>query len=271
LKALTLINTLPMLPAIIIVRWLLWKGRAMKRKPYKSFRRGFAVLPILLAVLVAMLVGGCGRIDQAPPASGHGTSADIARTTYGVAHIRSDSFRGLGYGLAYAYAQDNACMFADSLLTVRGERSRFFGADARATRARNGEYGAASDFMDLTNEDSDFFFKGYLDIEQLKQGYAKASDDARDMLAGYADGYNRYLTDYAGRHPAACNGAAWLGRSRWKTSTWCWPRRPCMPRAKCSRRRSSTARATRPLAPSPPPAPGRARWTQPSCRRASRG
>ena len=44
------------------------------------------------------------------------------------------SFRGLGYGLAYAYAQDNVCMFADSLLTVRGERSQFFGADAHATR-----------------------------------------------------------------------------------------------------------------------------------------
>ena len=182
----------------------------MKRKPYKSFRRSFAVLPILLAVLIAVLVGACGRIDQPPSSGGHGISADIARTTHGVAHIRADSFRGLGFGLAYAYAQDNACMFADSLLTARGERSRFFGADARATRARNGEYGAASDFMDLTNEDSDFFFKGYLDIEQLKQSYARASDEARDMLAGYADGYNRYLTDYAGRHPAACNGAAWL-------------------------------------------------------------
>ncbi|HZV65165.1 MAG TPA: penicillin acylase family protein, partial [Telluria sp.] len=112
--------------------------------------------------------------------------------------------------LAYAYAQDNVCMFADSLLTARGERSQFFGADAAATRRANGEYGAASDFMDLKNEDSDFFFKGYLDLEQLKAAYAAASKEARDMLEGYAAGYNRYLKDYAGKLPAACNNAKWV-------------------------------------------------------------
>ena len=61
--------------------------------------------------------------DPAPPK----ISAELARTTNGVAHIRANDFRGLGYGLAYAYAQDNVCMFADSLLTARGERSLFFG------------------------------------------------------------------------------------------------------------------------------------------------
>ena len=64
--------------------------------------------------------------------------------------------------------------------------------------------------MDLKNEDSDFFFKAYLDIDQLKTGYAAASQEARDMLEGYVAGYNRYLKDYAGKYPAACNKAAWL-------------------------------------------------------------
>jgi acyl-homoserine-lactone acylase len=127
-----------------------------------------------------------------------------------VAHVRAADFRSLGYGLAYAYAQDNVCMFADSLLTARGERSKFFGPDAPATRPVGGEYGAASTFMDLKNEDSDFFFKGYLDIEQLKAGYAAGSDDARGLLAGYAAGYNRYIKDHAGSLPAACSKAAWV-------------------------------------------------------------
>lgn len=165
----------------------------------------------LAAVLCALAFAGCGRNKEpdgtTPPAL---AGVELARTSNGVAHVRAANFRGLGYGLAYAYAQDNVCMFADSLLTVRGERARYFGPNARATKRVNGEYGAASDFMDLSNIDSDFFFKGYLDIDQLKAGYATASQEARDMLAGYAAGYNRYLKDYAGRYPAACNSAAWV-------------------------------------------------------------
>lgn len=164
-------------------------------------------------VVFALTLGGCGKgSDPAPPAPEPKPqlSAEVTRTSFGVAHIRADSFKSLGYGLAYAYAQDNVCMFADSLLTVRGERSRFFGGDLLATSPKNGEYGAASDFMNLKNEDSDFFFKGYLDPEQLRAGYATGSRESRDLLIGYAAGYNRYLKDYAGRLPAACNKAPWV-------------------------------------------------------------
>ena len=165
------------------------------------------------AVLLTLALAGCGKgtgpIQPVPEPKPH-ISAELVRTSFGVAHIRADNFKSLGYGLAYAYAQDNVCMFADSLLTVRGERSRFFGGHLPATAPKNGEYGAASDFMNLTNEDSDFFFKGYLDPEQLRAGYATGSREARDLLAGYAAGYNRYLKDYADRLPAACNNAEWV-------------------------------------------------------------
>lgn len=163
------------------------------------------------AVLLAVLLSACGKVDNLPP-SGPGSrlSVEIGRTAHGLPHVRADNFDGLGYGLAYAYAQDNVCMFADTLLTVRGERSRYFGPSAHATQASNGEYGAAIDYVDLSNEDSDFFFKGYLDIDQLKAGYAAGDKEARDLLQGYANGYNRYLKDYAGRMPAACNNKAWV-------------------------------------------------------------
>ncbi|HEY0062583.1 MAG TPA: penicillin acylase family protein [Telluria sp.] len=136
--------------------------------------------------------------------------ADIARTSYGVPHVRAESFRGLGYGLAYAYAQDNICMFADTILTVNGERSRYFGGEALATQASNGEYGAASDYVKLKNEDSDFFFKSYIDMEQQRAAYLAGSAEGRDLLAGYVAGYNRYLRDASGRLPAACASAAWV-------------------------------------------------------------
>ena len=166
-----------------------------------------------MAAMLSAALAGCGH-DEGTSAPGARQEAQLAaaieRTTHGIAHIRADNFRGLGYGLAYAYAQDNVCMFADALLTVRGERSRFFGPSAAATAPEHGEYGVASDYLRLANEDSDFFFKGYLDIDQLRAGYAKGSDDARALLAGYAAGYNRYLRDYAGKLPAACAKAAWV-------------------------------------------------------------
>jgi acyl-homoserine-lactone acylase len=177
-----------------------------------AFAAGCARLAGLGLVCLAPALTACSQDAHGSAAipKAAGANAEIARTAHGIVHVRADDFRGLGFGIAYAYAQDNLCMFADSLLTVRGERSRFFGPDARATRRVNEEYGAASDFIDLRNEDSDFFFKGYLDPAELRAGYAAASQEARDFLDGYAAGYNRYLKDAAGRYPAACNKAAWV-------------------------------------------------------------
>lgn len=170
---------------------------------------------VIVATALGAALAACNRhsSDSAPttsPAPAPQFSADIARTTHGVVHVKAADFRSLGYGLAYAYAQDNVCMFADALLTARGERAQYFGGDAHATARKDDEYGAASGFMDLRNEDSDFFFKGYLDLDQLRAGYAAGAKEPRDLLEGYAAGYNRYLKDNAGNYPAACNNAKWV-------------------------------------------------------------
>ncbi|GAB3473924.1 N-acyl homoserine lactone acylase QqaR [Massilia terrae] len=176
----------------------------------------FAAICRLLAasmlLSITAVLSACSQQAEGSPAmpARHAVNVELARTSHGVVHVRADDFGALGYGIAYAYAEDNLCMFADSLLTVQGERSRFFGGDAHATQRVGDEYGAASDFIHLRNEDSDFFFKGYLDLAELKAGYAAASQEARDLLAGYAAGYNRFLKDNAGHYPAACNKAAWV-------------------------------------------------------------
>lgn len=156
----------------------------------------------------ALSLSACG--DRHEPRGPLPGTVELARTSNGIAHVQAANFHGLGLGLAYAYAQDNVCMLADSLLTVRGERSRYFGGAAYATAPANGEYGAASFYMALNNEDSDFFFKGYLDLDRLRAGYAAGSREVRDLLDGYAAGYNRYLRDAAGRYPAACARAEWV-------------------------------------------------------------
>ncbi|GAB2882465.1 N-acyl homoserine lactone acylase QqaR [Pseudoduganella ginsengisoli] len=135
---------------------------------------------------------------------------EVTRTSYGVVHVKANDFRSLGYGVAYAYAQDNVCMLADTFLTVRGERSRYFGPDAHTTTPKNGEYGVANGYIDLTNEQSDFYYKGYVDIDQLRAAYAAGKKEVRDLLAGYADGYNRYLSDNQKKLPNACRNAAWV-------------------------------------------------------------
>jgi acyl-homoserine-lactone acylase len=183
-----------------------------------EFRLSFRLLS---AAGLALALGACGRGEDAGQASTMSqTSArtvvaprikvDVARTSHGVPHVQATDFRSLGYGLAYAYAQDNVCMFADSLLTVRGERSRFFGGEARPRQRTDDDYGGGSGFMDLKNEDSDFFFKGYIDLERLRADYAAGPAEPRQLLEGFADGYNRYLKESAGKLPAACAGAMWV-------------------------------------------------------------
>ena len=190
----------------------------MKRQQVQSKPVSFLRHATLAAALLAL--AACSSRDSdsadsagtAPPplATASRISVDVARTTYGVPHVRAKDFRSLGYGLAYTYAQDNVCMFADTVLTVRGERSAFFGGEARAPQRTGDEYGAASGFMDLKNEDSDFFFKGYIDIEQLRANYAAGAAEPRELIEGYVEGYNRYVKAFAGLYPAACNNAKWV-------------------------------------------------------------
>jgi len=174
--------------------------------PHRISASRLVVTAAMGAILAACGPHTRGTATTPPPQF----SAEVTRTTHGVVHVKAADFRSLGYGIAYAYAQDNLCMFADTLLTVRGERSQYFGGDAHATARKGDEYGAASGFMDLKNEDSDFFFKGYLDVDQLRASYAAGAKEPRDLLEGYVAGYNRYLKENAGKFPAACNGAKWV-------------------------------------------------------------
>ena len=64
-------------------------------------------------------------------------AADIRRTSFGVPHIRASDERGLGFGIGYAYAQDNLCLLANEVVTVSGERARFFGPEQSTLEERN--------------------------------------------------------------------------------------------------------------------------------------
>nr|WP_241776349.1 acylase [Pseudomonas mosselii] len=125
-------------------------------------------------------------------------SAQIRRTSFGVPHILAKDERGLGYGIGYAYAQDNLCLLASEVLTVNGERSRYFGGDGKTVEQRD-------------NLSSDLFFT-WLNEPAAVDDFLQAQPVAvRDLLDGYASGYNRALGERRAEGlPAECGAGDWV-------------------------------------------------------------
>ena len=151
---------------------------------------------LALCALAALLaLAACNDDDAAAPAF----QAELRLTRYGVPHVQASDFASLGWGVAQAYLKDNLCVLADQIVTVNGERSKYFGAAGNAIVA----------FVPVPNTESDFFYKGYLDDTALALAFEQASPDAKALLRGYVAGYNEFLqTDAAS--PRSCKGAEWL-------------------------------------------------------------
>lgn len=148
--------------------------------------RSFSISALAVALVFQ---AGCTR-DALPRGE-----TEIRWTSYGIPHIRAHDERGLGYGVGYAYARDNLCLLSEEVLTARGERSRYMGREGQSS-AR------------LDNLSSDLFFT-WLNDEQAVDAFWRAQPEpARQLLAGYVAGFNRYLRDNGA--PEACRGAAWV-------------------------------------------------------------
>ncbi len=127
-------------------------------------------------------------------------SVRVVRTTHGVPHVTASSIEMLSYGIAYAHAQDNVCLSADVMATVRGQRTQYFGATA------TGVLGVRT----LPNAVIDAFVQSHMDDARLKASWDQSSESNRAMARGYVAGFNRYLQDHAGKLPAECNGKPWV-------------------------------------------------------------
>ncbi|MEN8719994.1 MAG: penicillin acylase family protein [Oceanococcaceae bacterium] len=92
--------------------------------------RHSVLLILLLGATLAGCTGGRSPATDALPDSRQGTiQAQLRWTDYGIVHVKADDYRGLGYGYAYAVAEENLCRIADVYVTVSGERSKYFGWD----------------------------------------------------------------------------------------------------------------------------------------------
>ena len=156
-------------------------------------RLGMRRFPVAAAALLCACASPPGAVDA--------RTATIQRTANGVPHISAGDPETLAYAMAYAYAQDNVCMTANQLVTVRGERSRYFGGATMGLLARRM----------LPNEQVDFFIAAHMDDAALERAWASnASAESLALARGAVDGYNRYLSDQDGKLPAACNGQPWV-------------------------------------------------------------
>ncbi len=159
------------------------------------------------AITLALLAPAVAAVPPAGAAGG-GYSATIRRTEYGIPHITAKDYGGLGFGYGYAFAQDNLCTLASWVVTLRGERSRYFGPEAESD----------DPVRPVSNLAGDVYYKSVAASGVVRRLLARPapvgpSDELRRLVDGYVAGYNRYLADtgVANLPDPTCRSKAWVG------------------------------------------------------------
>jgi acyl-homoserine-lactone acylase len=138
---------------------------------FNQFSRG-----VLSAILVLALVPLWAAAEDTDALAKQVT---IRRTEYGVPHIIAENYRALGFGFAYAQAEDHLHNIMRLMLTARGELARNFGPGAKNE-----------------NTESDFTNLKFRYHARAEETYAKLGQDMRDILEGYAAGLNFYIAQH---------------------------------------------------------------------------
>lgn len=140
------------------------------------------------ACLFALAAGaGCNKDDKEAPIPSGG-EVSLRRTSHGVVHVQAADTWGLGYGVGYAYAEDNACLLARRIAEVEGRLSAQLGARGIVELPVHG--------MSYTALSSDTFYRGWLDDATIQAGFDAGSEEIRAMAYGYAGGINQYREEH---------------------------------------------------------------------------
>lgn len=173
--------------------------------PLRNRLRLLAVSGLALFTVSASLPPAVADASHTRHPSGGGLSAMIRYTEYGIPHIVAQDYADLGFGNGWAQAADQVCTLAEGFVTLRGERSRYFGPVA----APDSSLSSAT-----SNLSSDLYFRGVQDsgtVEKLltvptPEGQ---SHDVKELERGWAAGYNAWLKQNRISDPA-CRGADWV-------------------------------------------------------------
>lgn len=147
----------------------------------------------LLTAAVSLGLSGCSDSDNLSSNGDTDTTyaVDIQRTEFGIPHITAKDYKGLGYGVGYAFAEDNICSLARELVVARGESMLYLGNEG--------------------NVASDVFYTWYNTPARRAEFLAAQDPEVIDAVTGYAAGFSRYLRDkgVANIDPA-CANAKWV-------------------------------------------------------------
>ncbi len=121
-------------------------------------------------------------------------SAEIRRTSHGIAHVTAKDYGSLGFGEGYAFAQDHLCSLADQVVKVRGERAKYFGAGENNRHVN-----------------SDLTFRAFGLYAQVREMLKTMDQEQRDNVEGYVAGYNQYLSEVTAQGVKGwCSGQDWV-------------------------------------------------------------
>jgi len=167
-------------------------------------------LPLLGALALSAAGGAAAETASGQTASTAGglssTQVKIVTDSAGIPHITASNFTSLGYGEAWAFAQDNFCTLAQDFVTVNGERSQYFGPDNLAVNYSAG--------VDPTNLESDLFWQqvkgsGLFESQMKAKPPIGPLPQVLQLYEGYVAGYNAYLASGDLKDPA-CAGQPWV-------------------------------------------------------------
>lgn len=152
---------------------------------------------------VIALSGGLAWAQPSTTSGGSdGPDALVRRTSDGIPHIRATTWRSLGEGYGRAQAEDALCTLADAFVTYRGQRAWYFGASATPP--------TRSTFGNPPNLDLDFFFKAFASPAAVQALQREQPAELKELIAGYAQGYNRHLQGLRQRKRGAVGTPACL-------------------------------------------------------------
>ena len=130
------------------------------------------LLALVLVGTTLALATGCGDDGGQDD-----FSATIVRTTFGIPHVTADDFGGLGFGIGYAYAQDNFCVLMREIIRANGQTAAAWGEE-------DGDL--AEDYVyTFINTDE------YIETEFK----ATQTERVQAAIRGYAAGLTKYLED----------------------------------------------------------------------------
>ena len=159
-----------------------------------NMNQTFAATTAVLALSTFSLLTACqSETSSTATVESPRYEATVTRTPHGVAHITAASWGALGFGEAYAAAEDQVCNMALALLQSRGESASVFGPG-----------------REQRNLTRDITVKALGIPERADAALQAQAPDIRDWIEGYAAGYNQYLAEHPEGVGSWCDQADWV-------------------------------------------------------------